>query len=127
MTPFLAKIASVILAPFILIAGIFSPVPITERVTSVETQIQQIVAEQRIQDAQIDETLGLAIPSVVAVFETSLASSLSAAGTSMTLVSGTTKDGTTLSGSYGFVIDEGTASEEFVTATCTNTSCTSVA
>lgn len=71
--------------------------------------------------------LGAIIPSVVAVFETSLASSIGPNDTTMTLVSATTKDGTTLASStYGFVLDEGTASEEFVIANCTATACTSM-
>jgi hypothetical protein len=67
------------------------------------------------------------IPTVVALFETTLASSISADATSFNLTSGMTKDGVTLASStYGFIIDEGTASEEFVLADCTNTVCTNV-
>jgi len=72
----------------------------------------------------LDDTLGTAIPDVIAVFETSLASKITSTQTTMTLVSGTTDDGTTLSGTYGFVIDEGSASQEFVLATCASTACT---
>jgi hypothetical protein len=68
-----------------------------------------------------------AIESAVALFETSLASSITSSATSMTLVSGTTKDGSTLASStYGFVLDEGTASSEFVKADCTATACTNM-
>jgi len=68
--------------------------------------------------------MGENIPNVVASFETSLAAKISSSATSMTLVSGTTDDGTTLNGLYGFVIDEGGSNQEFVLATCVNTSCT---
>ncbi len=45
----------------------------------------------------------------------------------MTLVSATTGDGTSLASStYSFIIDEGTASAEFVKADCTGTSCTNM-
>jgi len=68
---------------------------------------------------------GATIPTVVALFETSLASSVSSTATSMTLVSGTDKAGTALSGTYGFIIDEGSASEEFVLCTVSTTALTS--
>lgn len=71
--------------------------------------------------------LGTTIPIVVALFETSLASKITSTATSMTLITGTDKEGNSLSGTYGFVIDEGTASEEFVTASCTATACSSLA
>lgn len=57
------------------------------------------------------------IPKLSALFETSLASAMSAAATSFSLVSATDRDGNALSGLYGFIIDEGTAGEEFVLAT----------
>jgi hypothetical protein len=67
------------------------------------------------------------IESPVALFETSLASSISSSATSMTLVSATTLDGTSLASStYSFIIDEGTASQEFVRADCTSTACTNM-
>jgi len=65
------------------------------------------------------------IPRPVALFETSLASAISSSASTMTLVSATDKDGNTLASStYAFIIDEGTASEEFVIAGCTGTACT---
>lgn len=69
-------------------------------------------------------SFGESIPNVVASFETSLAAKISSSATTMSLVSGTTDDGTTLSGLYGFVIDEGGSNQEFVLATCANTTCT---
>lgn len=62
---------------------------------------------------------------VIALFETTLASKITDSATTFTLTSATDKDGTTLASStYGFIIDEGTASEEFVIADCTATACT---
>jgi len=102
MEIFFTKIVSIIIAPVLFFAGIMG--------------IGQ------------DQNLGAVIPTSVALFETSLANSISSTATSsMTLVSATTKDGTTLAtGTYAFIIDEGTASEEFVTATCVATACTSL-
>lgn len=69
---------------------------------------------------------GATIPKVVAVFETSLQSSITSSATSMTLVNGTDSSGDALSGYTCFVIDEGTASEEFVCGTATGTSIASM-
>ena len=71
------------------------------------------------------EEFGKTIPTVVALFETSLQSSVSSSATSMTLVKGTDKRGTSLSGTMGFVIDEGTSSEEFVLCSVSATALTS--
>jgi hypothetical protein len=68
--------------------------------------------------------LGATVPTAVAIFQTSLASSILSTDTSMTLVSATDADGNTLSGTYAFTLDEGTASQEFVVGSCTGTSCT---
>lgn len=75
------------------------------------------------------ENLGAsnAIETPIALFETSLQNSISSAATTMTLVSATTRDGTTLASStYAFIIDEGTASQEFVIADCTGVTCTNM-
>lgn len=58
-----------------------------------------------------------AIPKVVALFETTLASKITSSATSGTLTSGTDKAGSSLSGVFGLTIDEGTASEEFIITT----------
>ncbi len=65
-----------------------------------------------------------AIPKISALFETSLASSLSASGSSFAVVSGTDRDGNALSGLYGFIIDEGSADEEFVIGTISGSTVT---
>lgn len=68
-----------------------------------------------------------AIETPIALFQTSLANSITSSASTMTLVSATTLDGTTLASStYSFIIDEGTASQEFVKADCTSTACTNM-
>lgn len=69
--------------------------------------------------------LGITIPSVVALFEDSLANRLNDTSTStFTLTRGTDKQSRALSGTYGMIIDEGSASEEFFIASCVSTTCT---
>lgn len=65
-----------------------------------------------------------AIPRISALFETSLASSMTASASSFTVVSGTDRDGNALSGTYGFVVDEGTADEEFFVGSISGTTVT---
>ena len=68
-----------------------------------------------------------AVPTSVALFETSLASAISSSATTMTLTSASDLAGTTLASStYAFIIDEGTASQEMVLADCTSTVCTNM-
>ncbi len=63
----------------------------------------------------------------IALFSTSLASKITPTQTTMTLVSATTLDGTQLASStYSFIIDAGTASQEFVKADCTGITCTNM-
>jgi len=69
--------------------------------------------------------LGATIPGVVAWMETSLQSKVTSTATSMTLVSGTDKRGTSLSGTMGFILDEGTTSEEAIICTAAGTALTS--
>ena len=66
------------------------------------------------------------VPKTIALYEDALAANITSSATSMTLVRGTDKEGTSISGTYGFIIDEGTAAEEFVIGSCTGTSCTSL-
>ena len=74
----------------------------------------------------VDENLGAAIPTVVAVFQSSLQASITPTATSMTLVSGTNSAGNALSGYTCFNIDEGTALEEFVCGTASGVNVTSM-
>lgn len=72
------------------------------------------------------QNVGAAIPVVVATFQSSLQSGITASATSMTLVSGVDKAGNNLSGYICFNIDEGSALEEFVCGTASGTSVTSM-
>jgi len=134
-----AKIASFIYAPFFALATIFTaapiispsptPQPIAEyRPVSAEyEELKREIAQLR-QELGESQSLGVALPQLYAFFEDSLASSMTASSTSFTLVRGTeSKTATTLSGDYILTLDEGTAVEEFVLATCTGTSCTTTA
>lgn len=62
-------------------------------------------------------TLGVALPSGTAVFETSLQDRIAAADTSMTLVNASTTSGEDVSGYNCFTIDEGRSDAEFVCGT----------
>jgi microcystin-dependent protein len=64
------------------------------------------------------------VPQISAFFESSLASSMSAAATSFTLASGTDRDGNALSGLYGFVIDPDTSDREYVIGSVSGTTVT---
>lgn len=77
------------------------------------------------QELQIPNLLGATVPNIAALFETSLQNSISADATTMTLVSATLANGDTLSGIYGFIIDEGSSNEEFVVCTASGTSLSS--
>jgi hypothetical protein len=70
--------------------------------------------------------VGATIPVVVSLFETSLQSSITNSATSMTLVSGTDRAGTALSGYLCFTVDEGTSSAEFVCGTASSTAVSSL-
>ena len=62
------------------------------------------------------------LPKLLANFTTSLASSISAAATTLTLSTSTDPDGSTLSGLYELTIDEGTNTEEHFYVTMTGSS-----
>lgn len=67
------------------------------------------------------------VPTPIALYEDSLQSAITSSATSFTLVRGTDIVGTSLASStYGFIIDEGSASQEFVLADCVATACTNV-
>lgn len=75
---------------------------------------------------QAPVTVGAVIPTAIALYEDTLANSISASDTSFSLVRGTDKAGRQLATStYAFIIDEGSATEEMVIATCTYRTCTS--
>jgi len=68
------------------------------------------------------DNFGATIPVPVALFETSLQAGITSSATSMTLISTSTDDGTNLTNGtvYGFIIDEGSPSEEFVLGTASS-------
>lgn len=68
--------------------------------------------------------LGATVYQSPALFETSLATAMTTADTSMTLVSGATRDGATLSGNYCFTIDSGSTVTEYVCGSASGTSVT---
>lgn len=65
------------------------------------------------------------LPWVLADFETSLTAKIGSSDTSFSLSSGTTGAGNSLNGWYGFTIDAGSASREYVIASCSGATCTS--
>ena len=74
---------------------------------------------------QNNDMFGVAIiPDVVAWLEDTLQTAITASSTSLTLVTGTDKEGNALSGTFGLTINEGSADEELVIATCAGTACT---
>lgn len=75
---------------------------------------------------QQDGFLGASLPQQYALIDTYLASSITDSDTSMTLASGTTKDGASLSGRTCFIIDVNTPTAEFVCGTASGTSVTSL-
>lgn len=64
------------------------------------------------------------VPKVSAHFSTSLANKITSSAGSMTVVSGSDKAGNALSGLYGWVVDKGSASEEFMLGTISGTTVT---
>lgn len=68
--------------------------------------------------------IGTELPQAVALFETSLASPMTADATSMTLTSNSVRGGGSVSGYNCFTIDEGSAQAEFVCGTASGTAVT---
>ena len=86
--------------------------------------------QQEINDLSIrilgKKTYGAAVPNSPALVDTYLASGITASANSLTLASGVTNDGTTLSGFMCFTIDVNTPQVEYVCGTASSTSVTSV-
>jgi hypothetical protein len=125
MQAFLHNVISNIIIGAMVLTGFNVPAPSTSLdVYHLNQTVQNLDA--RTSALEASGVLGASNPieSPVALFDTSLASAITSSATTMTLVSALTKDGTTLASStYSFIIDEGTASEEFVRADCTATAC----
>lgn len=135
---------TLLLAPFLALTTIFSPLPAP---APAPAPVQTLPASVRLDISHLQETVSnvdvrltylenhqvaplgatFTVPTSVALFESSLATKISASAISMTMVSGTDKTGTALASStYGFIIDEGSANEEMVLADCTSTVCTNL-
>ena len=72
------------------------------------------------------QSLGAAVPSIQALFETSLQASVTSNATSATLVSGTDLAGNNIFGYYCFTIDAGTVQNEFVCGNASGTALTNL-
>jgi hypothetical protein len=112
----IGKIVSALAVPFIFIGSFFAPEPEIVQVP-VYTEIPVYVEAP-------DDELGVALPQVAAVFETSLASPITAAATTMTLTANSVRGGGSVSGFNCFTIDEGSAQAEFVCGTASGTAIT---
>ncbi len=126
-------IASTLVAPLVFTLGLagykFSdtapvqPAPqvVNRDTVDIESLRKQISELQALTGELKSQPLGTSpfVPNAAANFVTSLASSIGASDTTMTLVSFTTKDGTSLitGRRYGFTIDEGLSNEEHVIGT----------
>lgn len=118
---FLSQILTWVLLPVLSLAGVFTPIQkdYDPQILELKTQLEEQYALSQKLGTQLND-----IPTPVALFETSLQASIGSSATSMTLVSGTDKDGNTLASStYAFILDEGSADEEFVIGGCTGTTC----
>lgn len=109
------KIAAIVAVPVLFISSLFSP-----QVEAPEPVIEVPVYVDPIEEPE----LGVALPQVAAVFETSLAAPITAAATSMTLTANSVRGGGSLSGFNCFTIDEGSAQSEFVCGTASGTAVT---
>lgn len=97
----LSKVVSVLVAPVLMFGAWFNPTPEVPAV-------------------------GTSLPEAVAVFETSLASPITANATTMTLTANSIRGGGALSGFNCFTVDEGSAQAEFICGTVSGTTVTSL-
>lgn len=131
----LENITSFILLPIVFLSNLLSPAPVVDPIVDRVTHLEERVAVLDVSvEAQLNnlnsewgEKFGASekIPTPIALFEDSLRSGIDEDDTSFTLVRGTYGNATALASStYGFIISEGSANEEFVLADCTGTACT---
>src|SRR3990167_860821 len=124
----------VIERPVIKEKPIFVDKYISEITPDQEILLQQMLAQVQSIALQVQEIsnkkkfgASFSTGEVVALFEDSLASGITASSTTFTLTRGTNKEGTALASStYGMIIAEGGSDEEMVLADCTSTACTNV-
>lgn len=115
-----------------IIALIFAGTAMAVGLSSMQARLDRLQANvldlQFTYEEQLNSlSASLQISEPVPLFEDALASGISNSATSFTLIRGTDKTGTNLASStYGFILSEGSANEEFVLADCTATACTNV-
>jgi len=115
-----------------IIALIFAGMAMTVGLSSMQARLDRLQANvldlQFTYEEQLNSlSASLQISEPVPLFEDAIASGISSSATSFTLIRGTDKTGTNLASStYGFILSEGSANEEFVLADCTGTACTNV-
>ncbi len=111
MHTILAKLVSIIIAPIVLIGGLFSPnLPV-------------------VSNPQTDSntpTVGATLPQATGVFETSLATPITSTATSMTLTANAIRGGGAVSGYSCFTVDEGSAQAEVICGTVSGTTVSSL-
>lgn len=105
--------------------GAYAFSTMSSRIADVEKATDDLTFSYAEQLNALSASLQISEP--VPLFEDALASGISNSATSFTLIRGTDKTGTNLASStYGFILSEGSANEEFVLADCTGTACTNV-
>lgn len=96
---------------------------LNQRINETNQDIYDVAVNYEEQLAYLGASLAISSP--VPLFEDALASRIDGDDTSFTLISGLDKTDTLLASStYGFILSEGSANEEFVLADCTGTACT---
>ena len=107
----LGKITSLIIAPFILIGGLFTP------------NVQPTLPTP---DFNNPPVVGATLPQATGVFETSLAAPITSTATTMTLTSNAVRGGGSISGYACFTLDEGSAQAEVACGTVSSTTVSSM-
>ena len=112
----LTKATALLLAPALLFGISF-----THEDTSAQRIADLEMTVNFLMDQLEEPSLGVALPSGTAVFETSLASGITSSADTFTLTANSVRGGGSLSGYQCFTIDEGTAQSEYVCGTVATT------
>jgi hypothetical protein len=111
MHTILTKLVSIIIAPIVLIGGLFSPnLPVVNNTPT---------------DSNTP-TVGATLPQATGVFETSLATAITSTATTMTLTANAVRGGGAVSGYACFTVDEGSAQAEVICGTVSTTTVSSL-
>lgn len=109
---------------------VVQPAPIIQQITQPDYSLDILHLKTRVSILEQSDNLGASsiLPTTIALFATSLQSAITSSASTMTLVSSSYNNGasTLASSTYAFILDEGTASQEFVIADCTATACTNM-